>query len=206
MATRKLFSIILFCFFSTIFISAQDKVVQIGNVDVLVVNEDVVNSGERPKIGLVLSGGGAKGAAHIGVLKVIREANIPIDYVAGTSMGSIVGGLFALGYSPEAIESLMEGLDWKKYLSDKIPSEAVSFQHKERKSKFLVDIPFDFKNKIDSVDVMNALPGGIVNGNNLENLLNALAVGYQGNIDFNKLPIPFACVATDMVTGEEMVF
>lgn len=171
----------------------------------LALNDSIFNLPARPKIGLVLSGGGAKGSAHIGVLKVIDELGIPIDYITGTSMGSIIGGLYALGYSADEMEELISNLDWPLYMSDKTPRKYLSLQEKERRSKFILDIPFTF-GKNDSLSILQSLPGGVVTGNNLENLFNSLAMGYQGDIDFNNLPIPYACVATDMVTGKEVVF
>ncbi|MCF0177496.1 MAG: patatin-like phospholipase family protein [Bacteroidales bacterium] len=174
-------------------------------ISLTVVNEDALKGGTRPKIGLVLSGGGAKGSAHIGVLKVIEEVGIPIDYVAGTSMGSIIGGLYALGYSPSIMERIISHITWSVYISDKIPNDRFSFQEKARKSQFILDVPFSTA-KIDTLSFLQSLPSGIVSGNNLENLFNALAIGYNGNIDFNNLPIPFACVATDLVSGQEVVF
>ena len=175
-------------------------------ISITVVNDSALYAqGHRPKIGLVLSGGGAKGSAHIGVLKVIEEVGIPIDYVAGTSMGSIIGGLYALGYSPDEMDELISGMDWPKYMSDRTPFERLSYQEKLRKTKYALGIPWDF-GKTDSLSLVQSLPGGVVSGNHLENLFNSLALGYQGNIDFNDLPIPFACVATDLVSGKEVVF
>ena len=178
----------------------------IQSISITVVNDSVLHvQGHRPKIGLVLSGGGAKGSAHIGVLKVIEEVGIPIDYVAGTSMGSIIGGLYALGYSPDEMDTLISNIDWPRYMSDRTPYDQLSYQEKERKTKFVLDVPWDF-GKTDSLSIIQSLPGGLVSGNHLENLFNSLALGYQGDIDFNDLPIPYACVATDLVSGQEVVF
>lgn len=181
---------------------------------------------ERPKIGVVLSGGGAKGSAHIGVLKVLEEVGIPVDYVAGTSMGSIIGGLYCLGYSPEEMDSLISTVDWSVYMSNSVTRDKLSFLDKEHKGKYMLTIPFttaaSLEKKVETgrkgQDEMmtksaaapsvfvNSLPAGFISGNNVENLLNSLCLGYQDSIDFNRMPIPYACVAVDMVTGEEIVF
>jgi len=151
------------------------------------------------KVGLVLSGGGAKGMAHIKALKVIEEAGIPIDYIAGTSMGAIVGGLYAIGYTPEQLDSMVRKQDWTFLLSDRIKRSAMSLTDRERSEKYTVSIPFTKTPK-------DAATGGIMKGQNLANLFSDLTVGYHDSIDFNKLPIPFACVAANVVNGEQIVF
>ena len=169
----------------------------------------------RPKIGLVLSGGGAKGSAHIGVLRVLEEAGISIDFVAGTSMGSIIGGMYALGYTPDEMDSIISSIDWQVYMSNSVTRSHLSFQDKQRKDRYLLNIPFTTAASLESSmesghsssDVfVSSLPAGFINGNNIENLLSSLCFGYQDSIDFNDMPIPYACVATDMVSGEEVVF
>ena len=97
---------------------------------------------QRKKVGVVLSGGGAKGMAHIKALKVIEEAGIPIDYIAGTSMGAIVGGLYAIGYTPEQLDSMVRKQDWTFILSDRIKRSAMSLTERERSEQFIVSIPF----------------------------------------------------------------
>jgi hypothetical protein len=101
--------------------------------------------GQRPKVGVVLCGGGAKGAAHVGVLKVLEEYGIPIDYIAGTSMGAIVGGLYAIGYSADELDSLVMVQDWDFVMSDKVPRKQVSFEAKKYDDRFLLKIPFSFR-------------------------------------------------------------
>lgn len=187
---------------------------------------DTSDAVRRPKIGVVLSGGGAKGSAHIGALKVLEEVGIPVDFVAGTSMGSIIGGLYSLGYSPEEMDSLISSIDWSVYMSNSVTREQLSFQDKEHKGRYLLTIPFTTaaslekkvetgrksqdeliaKESVSPNVFVNSLPAGFINGNNVENLLNSLCVGYQDSIDFNGMPIPYACVAVDMVTGNEIVF
>lgn len=154
---------------------------------------------QRKKVGVVLSGGGAKGMAHIKALKVIEEAGIPIDYIAGTSMGAIVGGLYAIGYTPEQLDSMVRKQNWTFLLSDRIKHSAMSLTERERSAKFVVSLPFT-KNPKD------AASGGFIKGQNLANLFSDLTMGYHDSINFNKLPIPFACVAANVVNGEQIVF
>lgn len=156
-----------------------------------------------PKIGLTLSGGGAKGAAHIGVLKVMEEVGIPIDCIAGTSMGSIIGAMYSLGYTPDEMEEIIRAIEWNEYISDYIDRSSMSFETKKKDSFLWTEIPF---NSAKNIKIRNSLPGGFVNGNNILNLFNSLCVGYNDEMNFNKLPIPFACVATDIVTGEQVDF
>lgn len=155
---------------------------------------------QRKKVGVVLSGGGAKGMAHIKALKVIEEAGIPIDYIAGTSMGAIVGGLYAIGYTPEQLDSMVRKQNWTFLLSDRIKRSAMSLTDRERSEKFIVSIPFTKSTK-DA-----ASSGGIIKGQNLANLFSDLTMGYHDSINFDKLPIPFACVAANVVNGEQIIF
>lgn len=159
----------------------------------------------RPKVGLVLSGGGAKGAAHIGVLKYIEEAGIPIDYIAGTSMGSIVGGMYALGYSSEEILDIISSVDWNRLISNEVDKKKKSFNQKSEKNAQIVTVPFSFNSQqedLQSRSFRNSLPKGLVSGDNLINLFNSLSVGYSDSLSFADLPIPFVCIATNMVSGE----
>ena len=160
------------------------------------------------KVGVVLGGGGAKGAAHIGVLKYMEEMGIPVDYVAGTSMGSIIGGLYVMGYTPNELSELIAGMDWSAYIGNKIDRSTMSKEMRQRNSTLLLDVPFSLDNLFDSdsdATLMSQLPSAYVNNSSLINLFNDLCVGYQEEMDFNDLPIPFACVATDMITGKEVV-
>ena len=162
----------------------------------------------RPKVGLVLSGGGAKGAAHIGVLKYIEEAGIPIDYIAGTSMGSIVGGMYALGYSSDEILDIISDVDWDRLISNQVERQKISYINKTESRTQLITVPFSVgtdKEELQSRSFKNSLPTGIVSGDNLINLFNSLSVGYSDPIDFNDLPIPFLCIATDLMNGEAEV-
>lgn len=152
---------------------------------------------KRPSVGLVLSGGGAKGLAHIGVLKVIDELGIPIDYVGGTSMGSVVGGLYAIGYSGKEIEALTLAQDWGTLLTDKLERQVLSVYEKDDYDKYFVSFPFD------SLKII--LPSGLGAGQNISMFLSKMALPVTGEHNFNNFPRPFLCVATDIVSGKEVV-
>ncbi|HYI76924.1 MAG TPA: patatin-like phospholipase family protein [Chryseolinea sp.] len=152
---------------------------------------------ERPKIGLVLSGGGAKGIAHIGILKAMEEAGLTPDYITGTSMGSIVGGLYAAGYSADELKTVVLDANWSELLTNKIPYNHVTFEEKPFYGRYLADFYFEHKKLI--------LPKGIIEGEALIQLFSRLTRYVHGIGDFNKLPIPFACVATDITTGKPVV-
>ncbi len=154
-------------------------------------------NGKRPKIGLVLSGGGAKGFAHIGVLKVLEEAGVKVDYIGGTSMGAIVGGLYASGYNARQIDSIFTETDFDALLSDFIPRASKNFYEKRNDEMYAFTLPF---NKM-RIGIPTALSRGMYN----YNLLNKLTANVRHIRDFSKLPIPFVCVATDIETGEEVV-
>ena len=171
-------------------------------------NSDVIINAPRAKVGVVLGGGGAKGASHIGALKYLEEMGIPVDYVAGTSMGAIIGGLYAMGYSPDEMKKLISTIDWNEYIGNKIDRSSLSLESRERNSSTLLNVAFSLKNLLDNdpkTKFINSLPSAFVNNCSLVNLFNDLCVGYQEQMDFNDMPIPFACVATDIVTGDEGV-
>lgn len=153
---------------------------------------------ERKKVGLVLSGGGAKGVAHIGVLKVLEEAGIPIDYIAGTSMGSIVGGLYAIGYDANRLDSLVRIQNWPFLLSNRVYRYDLPFSEKEKDEKYLLSIPM-LGSKIIQ------MPTGFISGQNIYNLFSELTIGYHDSLSFSDLPIPFSCVAANLVNGEEVI-
>lgn len=152
----------------------------------------------RKKVALVLSGGGAKGTAYIGAIKVIEEVGIPIDYVVGTSMGAIVGGLYSVGYTTTQLDSMVRTQDWEMLLSDKIERKRQTLTERENSEKYILSIPFSKKEK-------QIMDSGIVRGDNLDDLFSELIPEYNDSIDFNKLPIPFACVAVNLVDGKEVV-
>lgn len=178
------------------------------SVTVTAYSNDTTAVKSRPKIGLVLSGGGAKGAAHIGVLKYIEEAGIPIDYIAGTSMGSIVGGMYALGYSSDEILEIISAVDWDRLISNQVDRQKISYTRKQETKTQLFTIPFSAgtsQSEVQYRSFKNSLPTGIVSGDNLINLFNSLSVGYSDPIDFNDLPTPFLCVATNVINGKETI-
>ncbi|MFA8433358.1 MAG: patatin-like phospholipase family protein [Marinifilaceae bacterium] len=152
---------------------------------------------DRPKIGLVLSGGGAKGFAHIGVLKVLEEVGIPIDYISGTSMGSIIGGFYAIGYSADDIEKMVLAQNWEQLLSDYVSRQHIPFHEKEDIERYVLSFPIKPKGI--------QLPSGIIQGQNIVNLFADLSQPYHDETDFTKFPIPFVCVAADIETGEAVV-
>ncbi|MEI7828795.1 MAG: patatin-like phospholipase family protein [Prolixibacteraceae bacterium] len=152
---------------------------------------------QRPKIGVVLSGGGAKGFAHVGVLKVLEEAKIPIDYIAGTSIGAIIGGLYACGYDAATLEKIVKGQDWNSLLSNEYKSEFITPFDQLDESRYNVSFPFEEKKL--------ALSNGILNGQNAMELISFLTIGFHDVYDFSKLPTPFLCIATDLTNGQEVV-
>jgi NTE family protein len=159
---------------------------------------DAQATAKRPKIGLVLAGGGAKGAAHVGVLKVLEEMRIPVDYVAGTSMGSIVGGLYASGMRPQDIEREINQIDWKDVFVDEPYREDRSFRRKSD------DFLYLFPAKPGFNDGKVELPLAYVHGQKFDLQLNRLTQGVSQIKDFDQLPIPYRAVATDLETGKEV--
>lgn len=152
---------------------------------------------KAPKIGLVLSGGGAKGFAHIGVLKVIDSLNIKVDYIAGTSMGAIIGSLYASGYSGKQLDSIFSSLYFDDVINDNLPRSAKTFYERDNSERYAVTLPFNnFKLK---------LPSALSRGQNVFNLLSKLTLHVTDISDFDKLPIPFFCVATDVETGKAVI-
>ena len=155
---------------------------------------------DRKKVGIVLSGGGAKGMAHIGVLKVLQKAGIPIDYITGTSMGSIIGGLYAIGYNAHALDSMVRVQDWSYVITDKEDLHNQSIGDRKKQNTYFLTTGMTI-GKRD----MNA--GGIIKGKNLAELFNQLCTGFADSLDFtNDLPIPFACVATNIIDNSEVDF
>jgi NTE family protein len=151
------------------------------------------------KIGLVLEGGAALGLAHIGVLQWLEEHRIPVNYVAGTSMGGLVGGLYATGNSPANIRKLVEGIDWDAVLGGHVPYEDLSFRRKEDAVAYPNELEFGIKNGI-------RFPEGFNSGHQVGLILDRIALPYSGINSFDDLPIPFACVATDLTNNKPRVF
>ena len=191
----------------------------------------------RPTLALVLSGGGAKGAATVGALKFLEQYKFPVDMVVGTSIGGLLGGCYAMGYSPEFLDSLMLNIDWDRTMSDRVDWEYIPYGRRKYKEKFVLSIPFlysveDFQNQLkediryanpsdgklhlsagDGGDdrvlmksLMSSLPSGAVFGQNVQYLISSLTPGYADSTDFLRLPVPFACVATDIVSGRAKVW
>ena len=172
--------IILLVFFVFISAKAQNKKVKI-----------------TPKIGLVLSGGGAKGLAHIGTLKVIDSLGIKIDYVAGTSMGAIIGALYASGYSGNQLDSIFKSIDFDKIITDNIPRSAIAFNERDDMERYALKFPFNnFKVQF---------PSALSKGYNTYSLLSKLIIHTNEITDFSKLPIPFLCIATNIETGHQVI-
>lgn len=153
----------------------------------------------RPKVGLALSGGGARGLAHIGVLKALQEAKIPIDYIAGTSMGAIVGGLYAAGYSPQRLEQIALRVNWKEIFRDKPPRTQLFSTQKEGPPGSLLQVSFS--------GWRPRLPQALTGGQKLTSLFTSLTLGanYRARSDFDRLPIPFRAITTDLISGQEIV-
>ena len=191
----------------------------------------------RPTVALVLSGGGAKGAAHIGVIRYLESLDIPVDLVLGTSMGGLIGGLYSLGYTTEQMDTLVRNLDWKWAFSDELSRKYISYTDARYKEKYMISIPFfyekDYYNlkvsqeyRYDPVhkydvlhigadhddieilkhNLLGSLPSGYIYGQNVSNLISSLTIGYQDSLDFKELPVPFACVAADMVSGKAKIW
>lgn len=192
----------------------------------------------RPTVALVLSGGGAKGAAHIGVIKYIESLDIPVDMVLGTSMGGLIGGLFSLGYTTEQMDTLIRSIDWHWAFSDKLSREYISYTDARYREKYMISIPFFYEKDYYKLKVKNeyrydplhkyevlhigadhdrsgdlfknnllgSLPSGYIYGQNVSNLISSLTIGYQDSLDFKDLPVPFACIAADMVSGKAKIW
>ena len=186
---------------------------------------------KRPTVALVLSGGGAKGAAHVGVISYLDSLGIPVDVVLGTSMGGLVGGIYALGYSPGQLDSIIRSINWEMALNDNLPREYMSYSKIQYKNRYALSFPFyyqtdEFIHQVvdqmqyprrsgdlhfgaDGMDatrmikenILGSLPSGMVYGQNVNNIFSSLTVGYQDECDFYDFPIPFLCVATDLVSG-----
>ena len=185
----------------------------------------------RPTVAVVLGGGGARGMAHLGVLRYLEEMGIPVDMVGGTSMGGLVSGLYSLGFGAEYLDSLVRAIDWTVMMSDKIPDSFQTYKVRRNKERFALTIPFhyddqDIQSRIDRQTRFNknyeqsdtrtgdmsqemmakvgmGLPDGFLFGYNVRNTLSSVTVGYQDSVAFDELPVPFFCVATDMLSMNE---
>ena len=192
----------------------------------------------RPTVALVLSGGGAKGAAHVGVIRYIEELGIPVDMVLGTSMGGLIGGLYSLGYTVDQMDSLVRNMDWNWARSDRLSRKYITYSDLKYKEKYLLSIPFFYErdyyrmmradeNRFDpshrhdilhvgadnedgadflKKNFLGSLPSGYIYGQNVSNLISSLTIGYQDPMSFQEFPIPFVCVASDMVSGKAKIW
>ncbi len=160
-------------------------------------NKSASKKSKRPGVGLVMSGGGAKGFAYIGLLKVIQEAGLRIDYIGGTSIGSIMAGLYAIGYAPDSIAKIIRSQNWDAIMQDKISRKYISFEEKEFGEKFIVSLPV--KNKKIS------LSASLFQGQNVNLMLNKYFSPAYNITNFNELQTPFLCIGTNLLTGEAVL-
>ena len=180
---------------------------------------------------VVLGGGGARGMAHLGVLRLMEELGIPVDLVGGTSMGGLVAGLYSFGYGQEYLDSLVRDIDWTVMMSDRVPDSYQTYRVRKSRERYAINIPFHYEaaeanarlrkqmevtRSYEKINTRSAdmggetlnriglgLPDGFLYGFNVRNILSAVSVGYQDSLSFDRLPIPFYCVATDMYSMQE---
>ncbi|GGE03560.1 patatin-like phospholipase family protein [Psychroflexus salis] len=181
------FKFVLLFFFSVHILFGQQDTVHKNSMELTT---------DKLKVGVVLSGGGAKGLAHIGALQVIEEAGVQIDYIAGTSMGAIIGGLYAAGYSPKQLDSIFYATDFNKLIRDELPRNAKTYFERKEDEKYGLSLNFD--------NFKPSLPSGLSKGQNVYNFLAQLTAHVETN-EFKDLPIPFFCVATNLETGAEII-
>lgn len=156
-------------------------------------------SSEHPKLALVLEGGGALGLAHIGVIQYLEEHHIPVSYIAGTSMGGLVGGVYATGRNATEVRDLVKGINWDEVISGQTRFEDLSFRRKQDAREYPTGLEFGLRKGVQ-------FPSGFNAGQQVDLILDRIALPYSGLQSFDDLPIPFACVATDLVTKSEHVF
>ena len=164
----------------------------------LMVAVSFAQQNDRIKIGLALRGGGALGFAHIGALAVIDSLEIPIDYVAGTSMGGLVGALYAMGYSAEEMEALVLSFDWQDIFNDNISRDYLPYMIKKNSGKYQIDL--------DISGYSPTLPVGLIPGQKIYDTFFFITYLYEGIKSFDDLPISFRCIGADLVSGEEVIF
>src|SRR6516225_2842113 len=179
---RTLLALVLVCLASTIGLT-----------------QNAPTAGNRPKIGLVLEGGGALGLAHIGVIQYLEEHRIPVSYVAGTSMGGLVGGVYATGRDAAEVRELVESINWDEVISGQTAYNDLSFRRKQDAREYPSGLEFGLRKGVQ-------FPSGFNSGQQVDLILDRVALPYSQLQSFGDLPIPFACVATDLVTKSEHVF
>ena len=191
----------------------------------------------RPTVALVLSGGGAKGAAILGTLRMIEKMQIPVDMIIGTSVGGLIGGLYSIGYSPDYLDKMIRRIDWSLALSDRIHRDYIPYSRIKYKERYALSIPFyyskeDYLKNMQSDlqyasgrqvgihlsaddagsfksfgnNLLGSLPSGFVSGQNVWSIISSKTVGVSDSTNFLKFPIPFVCVATDLVSGRAKVW
>ncbi|HZD30450.1 MAG TPA: patatin-like phospholipase family protein, partial [Candidatus Angelobacter sp.] len=163
------------------------------------ISQNAPTTGDRPKVGLVLEGGGALGLAHIGVIQYLEEHRIPVSYVAGTSMGGLVGGVYATGRNAAEVREMVKSIDWDQVISGQIPYDDLSFRRKADAHEYPSTLEFGLHKGLQ-------FPAGFNSGQQVDLILDHIALPYSEIQSFNELPIPFACVATDLVTNSKHVF
>lgn len=184
--------------------------------------DNIRRTQHRPTVALVLSGGGAKGAAYIGLFRYLEEAGIPVDMLCGTSMGGLMSGLYSLGYDSHELENIIRKVDWTRMMSDNIDLKFLSFERRQDRGKYILSVPFFYEDKTNAKSkyvftpleyddlqstkarkkLLSTLPTGYINGFNVENMLSDLSVGFHENIEFSELPVPFFCVSSDLVSAK----
>lgn len=166
---------------------------------------------QRPTVALVLSGGGAKGAAEVGAMKYLEQIGIPIDIICGTSIGGLVGALYSLGYTPDQMQELFRSQDWMNTLTDSVDPEYLPYSQKMYNSQYGIHIPFSTRGEVldwgmpdgpnyRNQSLLGSLPSGYAYGFNVSKLLSSLAIGYEDKMSFMDLPIPYICVAADLIS------
>jgi NTE family protein len=160
------------------------------------INIQAQNKQDRPSVGLVLSGGGAHGIAHLGVIRVMEEAGLRPDYITGVSMGSIIGGFYSLGYSADSLYKILKKINWDDLLTNVISENKVIFHEKSRFNNSILSLPLSARKVV--------LPSGLINGQQVENTLSFYSWPAANINDFSKLPIPYMCVATDIITYKKV--
>lgn len=236
---KRLFTYLIVLLLTSVSVSARsvDPVADSIAVQQMRIKMDKIRQ-SRPTVALVLSGGGAKGLAHIGVIRYIESLGIPVDMVVGTSMGGLIGGLYSLGYTTEQMDSLVRNIDWGWAFSDRLSRDYYSYSDARYREKYLLSIPFFYEKdyykmmladeyRLDPVrrhdvlhfgadneeghdllrrNILGSLPSAYIYGQNVNNLISSLTIGYQDSMAFRDFPIPYACVAADMVSGKAKVW
>src|SRR5271167_4839312 len=164
-----------------------------------VASQEQSSKSNRPTVGLVLQGGGALGLAHVGVITWLEEHHIPVNYVAGTSMGGLVGGAYATGRTAAEVRQVVSGINWDQVMSGQTPFDDLSFRRKEDHRQYPNSLEFGLRKGLQ-------FPEGFNSGQQVSLILDQVALPYSEIKSFNDLPIPFACVATDLVSGKAHVF